>query len=249
MDTNNPTCTVETYRGGLRCCTHGNFLIDADQPDQWPDQTLTYSLKFRYYFQDYVEEDKSTRTPASHKDLPRIYWQTESFAGEYDIPKGVEDGVDGQTWVVDTTNPNGGYFTYTIKSDFKLLDATDGSAPEELVKNGGGIKFVYAGPHCHAPNCLGMELINLDTNETLCKMTPFYGQGDGKFDEIGFERLPPRVYDAGNSEDDKVLDAAPFVGFHQTLRTICVQNSTHDHFGQMASWQMRGTYEEAPTIE
>jgi len=75
MATDNPTCSVETYLGGLRCCTHRNFLIDADQEDKWPDQTLTYSLKFRYWFEEYVEATEEA--PASHFDLPRLYWQTE----------------------------------------------------------------------------------------------------------------------------------------------------------------------------
>jgi hypothetical protein len=28
----NPTCTIQTYSGGLSCCHHGNILLDADQP-------------------------------------------------------------------------------------------------------------------------------------------------------------------------------------------------------------------------
>ena len=41
----NPTCDVRAYRGGLACCHHGWFLLDADQPI--PDPVDEYHIKFR----------------------------------------------------------------------------------------------------------------------------------------------------------------------------------------------------------
>ena len=43
-------------------------------------------MKFRFWFQEYIHA--TATTPASHENLVRFYWQTESFAGEYDIPRG-----------------------------------------------------------------------------------------------------------------------------------------------------------------
>merc|ERR1719197_495321 len=52
-------------------------------------------MKFRFWFQEYKPSGsavvpkgttKSNTTTASHYDLPRIYYQTEANAGEYDIP-------------------------------------------------------------------------------------------------------------------------------------------------------------------
>ena len=79
----NPTCWVDTYVGGLSCCHHQNILLDEDQ--QEPDELLTYHMKFRFWFQEYQPETESK--PASHQNLVRLYWQTEAWAGEYDVPK------------------------------------------------------------------------------------------------------------------------------------------------------------------
>ena len=37
-----------------------------------------YYLKFRFWFKDY--------DPNTIVNLPRLYWQTEATAGEYDVP-------------------------------------------------------------------------------------------------------------------------------------------------------------------
>merc|ERR1739844_130008 len=79
----NPTCWVDTYEGGLSCCHHKNVLLDKDQ--EQPSDLLTYHLKFRFYFQPY--EPEVVTSPASHQNLVRLYFQTEAWAGEYDVPK------------------------------------------------------------------------------------------------------------------------------------------------------------------
>ena len=77
----NPTSQVDTYVGGLSCCHHQNVLLDKDQKQ--PNDILTYHMKFRFYFQPYQPE--SDAKPASHKNLVRLYFQTEAWAGEYDV--------------------------------------------------------------------------------------------------------------------------------------------------------------------
>ena len=87
----NPTCWVDTYEGGLSCCHHKNVLLDKDQ--EQPSDLLTYHLKFRFYYQPYEPEVETSpasmvvNKPASHQNLIRLYFQTEAWAGEYDIPK------------------------------------------------------------------------------------------------------------------------------------------------------------------
>lgn len=76
LDEHNPTCFVETYRGGLSCCRHNNFLLDKDQDIPWDDQFLEYRLKYRFYFEEFQE--KSEEQHASHKNLVRLYWTTEA---------------------------------------------------------------------------------------------------------------------------------------------------------------------------
>ena len=46
---------------------------------------MTYHLKFRFYFQPYSLA--TSLAPASHQNLIRFYYQTEAWAGEYDVPK------------------------------------------------------------------------------------------------------------------------------------------------------------------
>ena len=81
---NNPTCLVQSYQGGLACCHHQNVLLDADQVQ--PQDVFTYHMKFRFYFQPYTSDQINAHS-ASHKNLIRLYYQTEAYAGEYDIPK------------------------------------------------------------------------------------------------------------------------------------------------------------------
>lgn len=86
----NPTCTIEQYAGGLKCCTSGNILLDKDQ-NPWPENILTYYMKWRFWYQDYTPATNAT--PASHENMVRFFRQTEAQAGEYDIvqaPKGTK---------------------------------------------------------------------------------------------------------------------------------------------------------------
>merc|ERR1712192_190718 len=78
----NPTCRIETYQGGQECCHHGTVLLDTEQKQ--PEETQTYHLKFRFYFQPYSPAIGSA--PASHRNLLRMYYQTEAWSSEYDIP-------------------------------------------------------------------------------------------------------------------------------------------------------------------
>ena len=44
----NPSCSIETYSGGMKCCHHGVHLLDADQ--EVPSETFTYAMKFRFFY-------------------------------------------------------------------------------------------------------------------------------------------------------------------------------------------------------
>merc|ERR550514_1831361 len=58
----NPTCLLKSYKGGLRCCKANSILLDKDQVA--PEETDTYKVKFRYYFEE-------VETPA---DITDVYW-------------------------------------------------------------------------------------------------------------------------------------------------------------------------------
>ncbi len=91
LEQKNPTCNSKQYAGGLNCCHHGRIMLDADQPDSKPGEMIRYRMKFRYWYEEYVpgvadpQTGVVTKKP-SHFNLPRVYFQTESNAGEYDVP-------------------------------------------------------------------------------------------------------------------------------------------------------------------
>ena len=231
----NPTCAVQTYRGGLSCCSDGKSLLDQDQQIPWPDLYLEYRLKFRFYFQEYKAAVDGV-CPASHHSLIRLYWQTESRAGEYDIEQ-CTDGIPRVQCV------------QVITSRWKVLDmmrdcslrpdaswctgkgSTDANKTE-------GVKLIYAAPHCHAPSCLSMELYNADTGQLLCHVEPVFGRGesDMPYDENSFIAIPPCLW--GDAKEG--LAPPQLLSLDTTLLSIKRNNNTIPHTGEMASWQMRG---------
>lgn len=230
----NPTCYVQTYRGGLSCCRDGQSLLDQGQENPWAGQYLEYYLKFRFYFQEYQPENSESRP--SHHNLVRLYWQTESFAGEYDIVQ-CKDGVPPSQCI------------QMITSQWKVSDMLhDCSTRQNLWCTGKGstnanvtegVKLIYAGPHCHAPTCLSMELYNADAGQLLCKVEPTHGKGDHKklYDEQGFIAIPPCLWGTDESEG---LPPPQLLSLDTTLVSIKRNNNTLGHTGEMASWQMRG---------
>ena len=100
-----------------------------------------------------------------------------------------------------------------------------------------GVRLAYAGPHCHAPSCISMELYNADTGVLLCRVLGDFGQGRGNvtFDEKGYLKLNPCVW----GYDEGLLEP-PFLSWDTNLMSIKKNNNTNAHYGEMASWQMRG---------
>jgi len=247
LEQQNPTCSVHTYQGGLFCCKHMQSLLDSDQEIPWKDHILEYHLKFRFYFEEYKPEvtvaiaesveatsqkdsgvvQKVVVTPASHQDLQRFYWTTEYRAGEYDIVQCPPGTPSSQCVQVITAH-------WSVQ---QMLSNCDG---EWCTGKGSdladGIELIYAGPHCHAPSCLSMELYNADTGELLCRVEPRPGQSTDKvYDELGYLAIPPCLW----GHEDGLMKPV-FLPSDTTLVSIKRNNNTISHFGEMASWQMRG---------
>ena len=200
----NPTCFINTYEGGLSCCHHKNILLDKAQKQ--PENQMSYQLKFRFWFQSYN----------NHEALVRLYFQTEAYAGEYDVPKCIR--------------PN--ECVHMITSRWQTKDMIS----KKLITNNLGVKLIYAAPHCHAPSCISMELYNDDTGELICSVTPGIGKGtSNKYDEKDYIRLDPCLWGY-----DKGLYQPPVLKWNTNLSSIKRNNNTYKHYGEMASWQMRG---------
>ena len=56
------------------------------------------------------------------------------------------------------------------------------------------------------------------------------------FDELGYLALPPCIW----GPEDEGLMPPTFLSFDTNLMSIKRNNNTNGHYGEMASWQMRG---------
>ncbi|CAB9505419.1 Stress up-regulated Nod 19 [Seminavis robusta] len=230
LDQGNPTCSIETYVGGLSCCIHGHSLLDKDQEIPWADQILEYRMKFRFYFEDYTPAATTNDMP-SHLQMARFYWQTEASAGEYDITPCPPGTPSSQCVQVITSQ----WKVQALLQDTKWSNMW-GTGPNSTKAE--GIELINAMPHCHAPSCLSMELYNADTGQLLCHVQPKPGKSTNKvYDELGYLAIPPCLW--SHNPDDGLMEP-PFLSTDTNLLSIKRNNNTVGHFGEMASWQMRG---------
>jgi len=223
LATKNPTCFVDTYQGGQSCCHHEIVLLDTDQ-DQ-PEGEMTYHMKFRFWFQEYKEVDEVP----THENLIRLYWQTEAWSSEYDVLK-CNDATPREDCVFEIKS------NFTVRDMMQDCDVRKNPACWGDVDNNDGINIIYAAGHCHAPSCISMELYNADTNELLCRHDPVYGKSADIFDELGYITIPPCLFGSA----DEGLPSPTFLSYDTNLYSVKKNNNTNAHYGEMASWQMRG---------
>eukprot|EP00947_MAST-08B_sp_MAST-8B-sp1_P005814 g5814.t1 len=238
IETGNAICNISAYNGGLRCCTGGSILLDKAQVV--PAQQDTWYMKYRFYFEDY-----SASKPQSN--LFRVWWSTEAFNNEYDVPESPHPGCrNGE-------EPAGSEkCVHEIKSVFTGHDMLDkgrgcmasGASCADVdriaAKDGGKFRLLYAAAHCHAPACQSLELWDNDANKLLCRNEPLIGQGKAPtHDEKGYVvGIPPCLWGV----DQKGLLPPPILSLDGNYTTIKRANSTWGHWGVMALWQMRGSY-------
>jgi len=223
----NPSCRVDTYQGGLHCCHHQVVLLDKDQAQ--PEPLMTYHLKFRFYYQPYTTPDTGTAAAASHRNLLRMWHQTEENSGEYDVV-GCDEGTPAESCVFQITS------RFTVREMVEECDVRSRPTCWGNTTGYDGIHLIYAAGHCHAPSCLSMELYHADTGRLLCAHYPLYGRSDNIFDELGFIAIPPCLF--GSEEEG--LRPPTFLPFDANLLSIKRNNNTYTHYGEMAMWQMRG---------
>jgi len=233
----NPTCNSVQYAGGLQCCGHRRIMLDIDQ-DIRPE-LLRYHMKFRFWYEEYTTDGSKV----SHYDLPRIYYQTEAWAGEYDIPPAFAmpgKPIPGYpNWPANTPTPG-------TTCTGNCPDGADCECVHTIVYKWtvSNIRLIYAGGHCHAPSCISIKLYRNDTGhemELLCEQVPVIGKGnvhDDKYDEAGYIALPPCLWG-----DDEGLNPSVLLPANTPMVSIKQNRNTHmGHYGEMASWQMRGVH-------
>mmetsp|Transcript_8887 Transcript_8887/g.20380 ORF Transcript_8887/g.20380 Transcript_8887/m.20380 type:complete len:740 (+) Transcript_8887:10-2229(+) len=225
LQTHNPTCDINQYRGGIACCHDGAILLDADQ--EVPAEEDTVYFKWRFYFTEY--------NPAVHTPLIHLEWQWGHI--EYDVPAAPAGTPPADAVHVLTTR-------FQLRDMMNLYGKphcdpfTDYYCADVDRVNAGGVSLIMAGGHCHAPACISLELYNADTGFLVCRVVPVGGQGDSAFDEAGYLYLPPCQW--GSAEEG--LQAPPVLFLDTNLTSIKRVNSTVGHTGVMAIWQARGKY-------
>lgn len=80
-----------------------------------------------------------------------------------------------------------------------------------------------------------MELYNAETGKLLCGSYPNFGQTNRTYDEKGYIGIPPCLWG-----DEDGLPAPVLLSLDTQLLAVKKNNNTIGHYGDMASWQMRG---------
>jgi len=219
LKTHNPTCSLNTYAGGMSCCRGGVFLLDADQAIPEPVDTIFY--KWRFYYEAW--------NASRHKKTYHVEWQFGHI--EYDVPKAPE-GTPSEDAVHTLTT------RFTVMDLLTMGNANAGGEGWNLTNTSRRVELVVAGFHCHSPSCLGGELYNADTGEMLCKVEPVLGSSDDPMDEESYLWLPPAQW----GDPTQGLAPPPVLSMDTNLLSIKRANATYGHYGVMAIWQGRGAF-------
>jgi hypothetical protein len=189
-------------------------LLDADQRIPWADKPINYTMKWRFWYQEY---DPSYHSTIQYSHLGKgTDWSIGSgpvapgYGAEYDVPK-CGEGVPGCSCDPDGT------WVHVITGVFKV------NSGSEFAPTQGNILPLVAHLHCHAPACLSMAVYNNDTGALLCEETAVYGAGapGDKFGEPGYIIVPPCLW--GRPEDG--LEPPPNIA-GMTLRVVKRANAS-----------------------
>jgi len=210
----NMACNMKTYHGGLQCCKHSWFLTDVEQDSMIPNKTDTYYLKWRYYFQEYAPS--TAAAPASHRHLHHWVFL-------------IDDAIN------DSEEDSAHYGTKSLGKISAHLPASQ-IGLEDVPKGYKTITPIVMTPHCHAPDCMNVQMWDADTDTLICNITADYGDeknGDtrGLFNEANYVAIPPCLYgDQPGLQTPFNLSATTNMVAHKVF------NNTFRHLGQMAQW-------------
>eukprot|EP00662_Eupelagonemidae_sp_cell21_P012214 gene12214-34016_t len=174
----NPSCSVETYVGGLQCCLNGDVLLDAEQSVESKEDE--FFVRARFYFEEYTTQQFASP----------MTWLTEAVHYEYDIPQ-CAAGTPPSQCVHSLTS------YYTGQQLFDLCPSVTGgsaAAPGDAcyVPPGGGFDVLTLQGHLHGPAAISLDLYDADSGLLLCGVRARYGTGDAHYDERGYlAAVPP----------------------------------------------------------
>jgi len=162
-ESGNPSCNLDTYVGGFRCCEDKTFVIDTDTTDV---DSLPVDTVYGKFVITYLEGD------ADELGIKNVRGTIEDLTGdeytmgniEFDVPQ-CEQG----------TAPEDCIYEMSTVSFVEGINETDTSV----------IEMPYTVGHLHVGG-LAIEMYNETTGELLCSSAPKYGFGQEAGDEAGY---------------------------------------------------------------
>lgn len=212
IDQGNPSCSLETYQGGYRCCENGVFLTDDIPGPLAMSHPLQMKITVTYY------EDLQSPQIVTHTNCCDASGNSTAKGNiEYDVPQ-CPAGTPPELCehIVTSVQP----------LDLSLRHHGHSSHPDRL------LDLVHAWGHQHI-GAIGMELWNEQTGQLLCKTQPRYGNGTQVGNEAGFlVGIPPCVW------GPPPLPAPPRLRARDLIRTVARYNSSVPRHGVMSLWLM-----------
>ena len=212
LEERNPTCTLQTYRGGVRCCAHGMFVTDTGRVCRAPTCTAlpvdVVHFKVTVTYEDF--------DAAVHRELLPTPMEMSGTGvhGEFDVRPCAAG-----------TPPSACLGTHTFVHTI--------AAPAGV--NGTHFRVHSALSHVHS-GALSISLQRAGTNETICRNAVdgggmLYGTGTEAGNEVGYVvGLTPCAW----GEDD-----APVLTVGEPMRVTAVYNASRYQYGVMATWKLR----------
>ena len=244
----NPTCDIRAYTGGQTACHHMWSLLDKDQDIPWHDQPLSYSIKFRFWYQDYnasFHRDLRYSGGTSNWDVGAGSGPARPGGAEYDVPRCNSTGQPGckyEDFMGQPLAPGtaGGTWVHYVTGHFFI-----GENPKS-----GPWTPIVAHMHCHAPTCLSMAIYNNRTGEPICMERATYGGSNAtaqgrdnaaaldrpSMNEPGFVAVPPCVWGENNEYNGELARPPALAGVPLKMVKRC--NATYGHHGEMAHGQI-----------
>lgn len=210
VDEKNPSCFLDTYVGGYRCCENGVFLIDTNLYDTEKFPIDTVYAKFTLNYTD-ADNLKNATFIFNHD----VTGDLETLGnGEYDVPKCSEN-----------TKPEDCYYEKSSVQYLYLANPDPSQPYHDAAENTDLVEIPYIVGHLHVGG-IALDVYNDDTGELLCHSVAKYGNGTEAGNEEGFVvEMTPCVFEG---EDIPVLPK------NTKIRTTASYNNTEAHTGVMA---------------
>lgn len=207
-ESGNPSCNLDTYVGGWRCCEDGIFLIDTNETntDELPEDTVFGTFTITYITG--MDAEETGLKPLDGAAAGDVTGSTLTNGNiEYDVPQ-CASGTAPEDCVYEMT---------TVQRVSGSINATD----DDLL----AIPYMVA--HLHYGG-IDFSTYNDATGELLCTSKAEYGNGTEPGNEAGYLVNMTPCYFEG--EDIPVMKATDLV------RHVARYNATEPHTGVMALW-------------